>query len=81
MGALSTLRHAATRPLAWIAAAAIAALAIVSAPYVLPHGIHIGPAVRSRSVVAASPLLDRNAERPTASPRTGGPGGQVGDLP
>jgi hypothetical protein len=76
------MRRASSRPTAWVGAIVIVTAIPVllwqsttTIRQILPSAISESPSA------AATPLLDRNAERqPAPSPRQGGPGGQIGDT-
>jgi hypothetical protein len=77
------MRRASSRPTAWVGAivilAAIAVLLWQSTTAIRPSD---SSAISQHPSMAATHLLDRNAERqPYTSPRQGGPGGQIGDMP
>jgi len=76
------LRRAAARKTAWLAATFVLVAVVILAWQSLATVRYVHSQNPAGAVSTSTPLLDRNAERQAAaSPRSGGPGGQIGDVP
>ena len=76
-------RRLTTRPGAWVGAIVIGlAVLMLGWQTISVTRVSHPTVLGSTPAATATPLLDRNAERqPVPSPRSGGPGGQIGDAP
>jgi hypothetical protein len=80
MNSNEALTRSTARPMRWIAAAVVLVGLVLAGRWAVPASLPTMASTPTPFVVTA-PLLDRGAERqPAPTPRTGGPGGQIGDA-